>query len=56
MDYLNPFKIQAQYDLVGLSTESKPTDLKDGSTFLEVNTSDFYMFYKGTWYKVKEGE
>lgn len=52
MDYLNPFIIQAQYDLVGLSTDSKPTKLKDGSTFLEVNTSDFYIFYKNNWYKM----
>lgn len=50
MNYSNPFLIQAKYDLVGLSTDTKPTDVKNGSTFLEVNTSDFYIFYEGDWY------
>ena len=38
-------------DIIGLSTESKPTDVVDGTTFLEVNTSKFYIFYEGTWYE-----
>lgn len=52
MEYLDPFLIQAKYDLVGLSTESKPTKVKDGSTFLEVNTSKLYVFYNNNWYNV----
>lgn len=50
MNYSNPFLIKAQYDLVGLSTDTKPTDVKNGSTYLEVDTSDFYIFYEGDWY------
>lgn len=39
-------------DYVGLSTEEKPTeDIEDGSTFLEVDKGDTYIFYEGTWYK-----
>ena len=52
----NPFLIMAHFDLVGLSTEAKPTNLKDGSTYFEVDTSDLYIFYKGTWYKQGEDE
>ena len=38
-------------DMLGLSTESKPTTgVVDGTTFYEVDTTDFYIFYKGTWY------
>ena len=37
-------------DMIGLSTESKPTNEVDGTTFYEVDTSEFYIFYKGTWY------
>lgn len=37
-------------DLIGLSSESKPTGEVDGTTFYEVDTSDFYIYYKGTWY------
>lgn len=50
MNYSNPFLIKAKYDLVGLSSGTKPTDVKNGSTFLEVDTSDVYIFYEGTWY------
>lgn len=38
----------------GLSTDDKPTNVKDGSVFIELNTADFYVFYKGTWYKQKK--
>lgn len=37
-------------DLIGLSEETKPTDEVDGTTYYEVDTSNFYIFYNGTWY------
>lgn len=41
-------------DLMGLSTEEKPQDVADGTTFYEVNTANFYIFYGGTWYNQNE--
>ena len=39
-------------DYIGLSTEEKPIeDVNDGSTLLEVDTGDSYIFYQGNWYK-----
>lgn len=38
-------------DLIGLSTEEKPSNQLDGTTFYEVDTSKFYIYYKGTWYE-----
>ena len=41
-------------DLIGLSTEEKPLTgekVVDGSTFYEVDTGKFFIFYKGTWYE-----
>lgn len=38
-------------DLIGLSTEAKPQEnVIDGTTFYEVDTTNFFIFYKGTWY------
>lgn len=31
-------------DYVGLSTDSKPTDVGNGSTFFEMNTGKVYMY------------
>ena len=56
MNIPNPFIIMAHFDLVGLESESKPTNVKDGSTFFEVDTSNLYVFYKGTWYLQGEQE
>lgn len=56
MTISNPFIIMAHFDLVGLSTEEKKTNVKDGSTFFEVDTSNLYVFYKGTWYLQGEQE
>lgn len=36
---------------IGLSSETKPMDVDDGATYLEVDTSSLYIFYQGTWYK-----
>lgn len=42
------------WDLKGLSSESKPMDAPNGSTFLEMDTGDVYMFdaTNKTWYKL----
>ena len=43
-------------DYSGLSTDQKPTDsgIATGSTFLEVDTGDAYLYDEvgGTWHKV----
>lgn len=41
----------ARNDFLGLSSEEKPTQVVDGSTYYEVDTTNFYIYYKGTWYK-----
>lgn len=43
-------------DFIGLSSETKRTDVANGSTFYEADTSKAYVFYDGEWYeKVAEG-
>lgn len=42
--------LKTRFDFLGLSTELKPTDCVDGSTYYEVDTSLFYIFYKNNWY------
>ena len=50
IDYLSNSK-----DFIGLSDEDKPTtNIGDGSTFYEVDTGKFYIYYKGEWYKQGE--
>lgn len=41
--------------LVGLSTDSKPTDVGNGSTFFEMNTSKVFMFNEAasSWVEVQ---
>jgi hypothetical protein len=35
---------------IGLSTDRKPTDCNNGSTYLELDTGDMYVFSKdGVW-------
>lgn len=34
---------------VGLSTETKPSDAPDGSTFLEADTDTYWISYQGGW-------
>lgn len=38
-------------DIIGLSSEEKPGNQANGTTFYEVDTTDLYIYYKGTWYK-----
>lgn len=42
------------WELNGLSSESKPLDAPNGSTFIEMDTGDVYMFDATgkTWYKL----
>ena len=40
-----------RYDYLGLSSEDKPQDLVDGTTFYEVDTSKFFIWYNGQWYE-----
>lgn len=43
-----------EWNFLGLSTETKPKDNEkviDGSTYYECDTTDFYVYYDGTWYK-----
>lgn len=44
--------LKTRFDFIGLSSEDKPTDeAVDGSTFYEVDTSKFYIYYKEEWYE-----
>lgn len=38
----------------GLSTDQKPTDVKNGSIFIEINTGKSYMYSasNNTWYEI----
>lgn len=42
------------WELKGLSSESKPLDAPNGSTFIEMDTGNVYMFdaENGTWYEL----
>ena len=44
-------EFNTRFDYLGLSTDSKPTNAVNGSTFYEVNTSAFFIYYNGTWYE-----
>lgn len=44
---INRFRV----DLLGLSSEDKPESATNGTTYYEVDTTDLYIWYKGTWYK-----
>lgn len=39
-------------NLVGLSTDQKPTDVDINTIFLELNTGDFYYFDGTNWLKI----
>ena len=50
MDSINKIT-RFRVDLLGLSTDTKPTDVPNGSTFIEVDTSKYYIFWLGDWYE-----
>ena len=39
-------------NLVGLSTDTKPTDAEINTIFLELDTGDFYYFDGTDWLKI----
>ena len=39
-------------NLIGLHTDSKPTDVEVNTLFLELDTGDFYYFDGTEWQKV----
>lgn len=39
-------------ELMGLSTEDKPVDIADGSSFLELDTGNVFIILNGKWYSV----
>ena len=44
-------------DIVGLHTEAKPTvGVQDGTTLYWVDTRQFFIYYKGTWYEQTESQ
>ena len=44
-------------DIVGLHTEAKPTvGIQDGTTLYWVDTRQFFIYYKGTWYEQTEAQ
>lgn len=47
-----PNEYVARNDYIGLSSESKPSPVVDGTTFFEVDTEKFYIYYKGEWYEM----
>lgn len=46
--------MNAAFDLRGLSTDTKPTNVPNGSTFFEINTSKVYAFdgNEKIWYEL----
>lgn len=43
---------KTRYDYIGLSTEDKPSEKAvNGTTFYEVDTATFFIFYNGQWYE-----
>ncbi|MCF0126450.1 MAG: hypothetical protein HUJ68_12000 [Clostridia bacterium] len=39
-------------EMIGFSTDDKPTNVGDGSTFLEVDTSEVFIYLEGTWHRL----
>jgi hypothetical protein len=48
----NDSRSLGEYEYKGLSTDTKPTDCKVNSLFLELDTGDVYYFTGETWLKV----
>lgn len=41
--------IRFRVDLLGTSEDNKPFDVPNGSSFYEVDTFKFYIFWEGVW-------
>lgn len=39
-------------EMIGLSTDAKPLDLGDGSTFMELDTGKVFMLLEKNWYEI----
>ena len=48
---------QEYYDVRGLSTDTKPNNVPNGSTFIEINTGKGYLFNGAakTWVEIPSG-
>ena len=46
-------QVASYVELIGRSTDTKPTDVANGSVFIEMDTSSFHFFDSetNTWYK-----
>lgn len=44
-------KWEFRSDYLGISIEEKPQVEANGTTYYEVDTSRFYIWYNGTWYE-----
>lgn len=56
--YLSNGKFMSAVTLYGLSTDSKPTSVGNGSIFIEVDTGNAFFFdaENATWYPQPESE
>lgn len=54
---VNEFGGCAFYDIRGTSTDIKPTNVPNGSTFIEIDTGSGYLFNEetGEWVEIPEG-
>lgn len=54
---VNRFGGCAFYDIRGTSTDTKPTDVPNGSTFVEMNTGKGFLFdaENAQWHEVPSG-
>ena len=54
---VNSFSQGAFYDIRGLSTDQKPTEVPNGSTFVEMNTGKGFLFDANskTWHELPAG-
>lgn len=50
MEKITPINLTKTH-IVGLSTEEKPINQHDGTTFLEVDTCKLFIYYKNFWYE-----
>lgn len=54
---VNAYGAGGYYDIRGLSTDNKPTDVPNGSSFAEINTGKGYLFDETnkTWHEIPAG-
>lgn len=42
-------------EVVGVSTDTKPTNMKDGARFFETDTKKIYLLISGSWTDITDG-